>query len=119
MGEAPPTGGGAGLPPEVVQRLLTFLCGVAWIDRAVQPQERAYFQRLLERFQVSEDDARAMIRCLQSPPPPDALHVESIPAEHRRRFLAEAERVANADGRITPGERLVIEKLRKAILGGR
>ena len=116
MAEAP---GGIDLPPDVVKRLLGFLCAVAWADRAIQPQERAYFQRLMERFQMSDVDARQLIMDLQRPPSVEALDLDSIPEEHRRRFLREAERVANADGRVTAEEKLVLKTLRQRILGGR
>jgi uncharacterized tellurite resistance protein B-like protein len=96
--------------------LMKFVCAFAWADLAVQPEERAYVERLVARLGFQPEEERQIRLWLISPPPEESVDPTTIPREHGRIFLAAIDGVVAADGVISPEERESV-RLVKELLG--
>ncbi|MAI78065.1 MAG: hypothetical protein CL917_03925 [Deltaproteobacteria bacterium] len=79
-------------------QLMKFVCSFAWADLEVRPEERVFIGRLIRRLQLSPEEEIQVHGWLDVPPSPDSVDPTSIPAEHRKIFLAAIEGVIGADG---------------------
>ena len=86
-------------------RLMKFVCSFAWADLEVHPREREFVLRLVQRLELSEDEAKQVEEWLVLPPPLETVDPMQIPAAHRKLFLAAIDGVIAADGAIAPEER--------------
>ncbi len=96
-------------------RLIRFVCSFAWADLEIQPEEREYVKKLIERLELEPADRGQARQWLRVPPDAGEVDPTDIPLEHRKLFLREVEGAVAADGELAPEER---ENLRlfKALL---
>lgn len=98
-------------------RLVRFVCSFAWADLEVHATERALVSKLLDQFELDEDEKAQAERWLKLPPPPEDVDPTDIPLEHRQLFLNTILQVVGADGVVDPNEMetlSVFEKLLRA-----
>ncbi len=81
-------------------RLMRFICSFAWADLEIQPQEREFIVRMVDRLELDEEDTAEVAQWLQVPPPADDLDPEDIPREHRKLFLDAAKAMVLSDGNV-------------------
>ncbi|HEB90206.1 MAG TPA: TerB family tellurite resistance protein [Deltaproteobacteria bacterium] len=92
------------LDPSERMRLVQFVCSFAWADLEIQPEERVFISRLIQRLELDEDEDLQVQQWLDRPPSPDDLDPTSIPAAHRRFFVEAIEGLIEADGEISEEE---------------
>ncbi len=85
-------------------RLVQFVCSFAWADLEIQPEERVFISRLIQRLELGEDEDLQVQQWLDRPPSLDDLDPTSIPAAHRRFFVEAIEGLIEADGEISEEE---------------
>ena len=95
--------------------LLKFVCSFAWADLEIRPQERTFIKRLVERLELSPEEAERVGRWLELPPSPDSVDPAHIPAQHKDLFLAVLDGVIRADGEIAREEREHFALLREML----
>ena len=102
-------------------RLVEFVCSFAWADFEIQPEERAFIARLIQRLDLDEDENLQVQKWLDRPPGIDHLDPTSIPPAHRRIFVEEIEGLIAADGEIAEEEsdslEILSRKFRKLPIG--
>ncbi len=108
---------GADLDRDQKLRLAAFVCWYAWADRQIQAGERKFLNGLTQRLGLSGPDAVKVQGWLTTPPPVELSDPGRIPADLKKRFVEEAEKVVVADGRLEPAEQSAIQKLTKVLLG--
>ena len=96
-------------------RLMKFVCSFAWADLEVRPEERVFIARLIRRLELSAEEETQVHGWLDVPPAPDSVDPTSIPAEHRRIFLAAIEGVIRSDGETSPEESDNLELFRQLL----
>lgn len=84
-------------------------------DAAVTDDERAFLERLMERFGFDDDDRKAVFGAVDIGQPIDE-RLERLDQEHREQLLAELEAAAAVDGELGRGEAEILEEVR-AVLG--
>ena len=82
-------------------QLMRFVCSFAWADLDVQPEERAFVRRLVERLHLDERERAQVSRWLDVPPRPEDVDPQDVPPEHRRLFLEAARQLVAQDGVIS------------------
>jgi len=97
-------------------RLVEFVCSFAWADLEIQPEERVFISRLIQRLELDEEENLQVQQWLDRPPGIDDLDPTSIPKEHRRIFVDAVEGLISADGEISDEERDSFE-IFKQLLG--
>lgn len=93
------------LTPAERRNLMRFVCSFAWTDLKVTRQERDLVMRIVGALGLDDDEARQVAGWLETPPPPEELDPTQVPRRHRELFLAAAQQVVEADGRVVPAER--------------
>jgi uncharacterized tellurite resistance protein B-like protein len=83
-------------------------------DAAVTDEERAFLERLMDRFGFDADDRRAVFGAVDIGQPIDD-RLARLPEELRAELLAELEGAAVVDGDVGPGEAEIIEEVRRAL----
>ena len=86
-------------------QLMRFVCSFAWADLRIQPEERAFVQRIVRRLELDAAEQAAVERWLEVPPSPESVDPTLIPPAHRKLFLEAIEGVIRSDGEITAEER--------------
>lgn len=107
----------AELDTESRLRLVRFVCSFAWADLEVHASERALVTKLLDQFELDEDEKAQAERWLRLPPAPEEVDPTDIPVEHRQLFLNTMLQLVAADGVVDPNEMdtlAVFEKLLRA-----
>jgi uncharacterized membrane protein YebE (DUF533 family) len=99
--------------------LLKFLCAFAWTDLKISEHERAFVERLVQRFGLGGDDAKLVEEWLAVAPSPGSLDPSVVPLEHRRVFVDAVRALIYSDGSVDDEERANFERLRVALEGGR
>lgn len=83
-------------------------------DAQVTDEERAFLDRLMDRFGFDDDDRKAVFGAVDiGQPIDDRLAKLSAPA--KAELLAELEEAAAADGEVGRGEAEIIEEVRAAL----
>lgn len=90
-------------------RLVQFVCSFAWADFEIQPEERVFISRLIQRLELDEQEDLQIQQWLDRPPNLDDLDPTSIPPAHRRFFVEAIEGLISADGEIAEEERETFE----------
>ncbi|MCX4242222.1 tellurite resistance TerB family protein [Paraliomyxa miuraensis] len=80
-------------------------------DAAVTDDERAFLDRLMERFGFDDDDRRAVFGAVDIGQPVDE-RLERLDQEHREQLLVELEAAAAVDGEVGRGEAEIIAEVR-------
>jgi uncharacterized tellurite resistance protein B-like protein len=95
--------------------LVQFLCAFAWTDLEVTDRERRFVKRLVERAELSGDDAKQVEEWLAVAPSPGSVDPKRVPAEHRRLFFDAVRAMVYMDGKVDDEERESLERLRIAL----
>ena len=95
--------------------LLKFVCSFAWADLEIRPQERSFIERLVERLELSPEEAERVGGWLELPPSPDAVDPSQIPHLHKELFLEVMDGVIRTDGEIAVEEREHFALLREML----
>lgn len=86
------------------RNLLQFVCSFAWTDLRVTQAERDLVMRIAGRLGLSDAEFAEVKQWLVVPPKVEELDPALIPREHREMFLAAAEMIVQADGKVVPAE---------------
>ena len=65
-------------------QLMKFVCSFAWADLRIQPEERAFVQRMVSRLELDSDEVEGW---LDVPPSPESIDPTMISPGHRKLFL--------------------------------
>lgn len=95
--------------------LLKFVCAFAWTDLQIQPGERKFVERLMDRMQLGPEARAEAQQYLHVAPSPQDTRPELVPPEHRRIFLDAVRALIYADGSVDEEERSHFEKLARAL----
>lgn len=98
-------------------RLMEFVCSFAWADLEIQPEERVFIARLIQKLKLDEGEDLQVQRWLERPPGIDQIDPTSIPAAHRRVFLEEIEGLIAADGEVSEEESDSLEIFKQLLVG--
>jgi hypothetical protein len=85
-------------------RLMRFVCSFAWADLEVQPEERAFLTRLIERLHLDPAERAQVLQWVVLPPRAEEVDPQDIPLEHRKVFLDAIRQVVGQDGVIDDAE---------------
>ena len=83
---------------------MRFVCSFAWADLEIRPEERQFVADLVERLDLSAEEARRVRGWLEVPPAPHEVDPNDVPVEHRSLFLEAARRVIGQDGEVNEEE---------------
>jgi hypothetical protein len=83
-------------------------------DAAVTDDERAFLERLMDRFDFDADDRRAVLGAVDIGQPIDD-RLARLDEEHRAELLAELEAAAAVDGVVGRGEAEILDEVRRAL----
>jgi uncharacterized tellurite resistance protein B-like protein len=95
--------------------LLQFLCAFAWTDMQVNANERKFIERLMTRFDLSEEDRDQVGEWLALAPAPSSVEPNRVPVEHRHTFVEAVRALIYSDGGVDVEEREHFEKLKQAL----
>ncbi len=96
-------------------QLMKFVCSFAWADLEIRPEERAFIGRLVGGLDLDPDEEVQVQQWLEVPPALDGLDPTTIPAAHRRLFIAAIEGVIESDGRLALEESESLEVFRQLL----
>ena len=85
-------------------RLMKFVCSFVWADLTVQPEERAFVERLIRKLRLDAVEAHRVHEWLQVPPRAEEVDPQDVPLEHRRLFLEAVRQTVGTDGVISDDE---------------
>lgn len=83
-------------------------------DAAVTDDERAFLEKLFDRFEFSAEDRQAVFNSVDIGQPVDD-RLAKLDAEHRGLLVQELEQAALADGEIGPAEAAIIDQVKQAL----
>lgn len=83
-------------------------------DAKVTDEERDFLERLMDRFGFDAADRQAVFNGVDIGDPVDS-RVASLTPDLRAGLVAELEAAATIDGDVAPGERAVLEDVRRAL----
>lgn len=83
-------------------------------DAAVTDDERAFLERLMDRFAFDADDRRAVFGAVDIGQPIDD-RLARLDEGHRAELLAELEAAAAVDGEVGRGETEILDEVRRAL----
>lgn len=83
-------------------------------DAAVTDDERAFLERLFDRFGFDDDDRKAVFGAVDIGQPIDE-RLARLSEEAKAKLLVELEQAAAIDGEIGRGEAEIIEEVRAAL----
>jgi uncharacterized tellurite resistance protein B-like protein len=98
-------------------RLLRVLTAAAWVDGEVQAEERAFFEKLLDKFPIPKDEREIAMAYLDEPPHPAEVDPMKIPPEHRETLVKLVREVVGADSTVDPQEQQAVQDLEELLLG--
>ena len=105
------------LDPAARMDLMRFVCSFAWTDLRVQQSERDLVMRVAGSLGLSDAEVRQVAAWLRVPPRAEEVDPMAVPREHREAFLAVADAVAKADGKVVPAERDALGLFRDLLKG--
>ena len=94
------------MSPEEQAKIIELVEAVIGADGVIVDEERAFLQRVLERFRISADDRPAGIA--PSAPGRATLTLRSLPPDTQVRVMALLVDAAVADGCVSPEERAML-----------
>ena len=94
------------LSTEDRRKLLRLVCSFAWVDHDVDPDERKFILKLIERMDLSELDRRDAIAWLDEQVTAEELAgaVHDVPDAHKRLFVDMARELIKSDNTIADDE---------------
>ena len=95
--------------------ILRFLCGLAWADDWVTPNERAYLLNLAQWMQLSDTEMRQVASWLDRPPENVQLDGSALSDADREALFQQALILFGADGNVSLDEQQVIATLRQML----
>lgn len=95
--------------------LMKFVCSFAWADLEIQPEERTFVAKMIEKLGL-EEDRKLIEEWLKSPPPPEEVDPTRVPRAHRELFLEAARGVIAADDVIDEAEAENLELLEQLLV---
>jgi uncharacterized tellurite resistance protein B-like protein len=98
-------------------RLLRVLTAAAWVDGEVQAEERAFYERLLDKLALPKDERDIAEGYLEKPPHPAEVDPMKIPPEHRETLVKLIWQLVGADSNMDPHELQTIRDLEELLLG--
>jgi len=92
-----------------------FLCGVAWADASIDPEERAYILNLAELMGLTEPERKSVEGWLALPPDPHDIAPSRLSDEDKHNLILQALILVNIDGQVTSHEGRLIKLLSKML----
>jgi hypothetical protein len=83
----------------------------------VQAEERAFFEKLLDKGPIPEDERAIAMGYLDKPPHPAEVDPMKIPPEHRETLVKLVREVVGADSTVDPQEQQAVQDLEELLLG--
>ena len=91
-------------------RLLRVLTAAAWVDGEVQPEERAFFEKLLSKLPIGKDERDVAMGYLDKPPHPAEVDPMKIPPEHRETLVKLVWQLVGADSNMAGEQKTYIRE---------
>ena len=85
-------------------KLMRFVCAFAWADLKVADEERLFVSGLMQKLDLSDNEAAEVAGWMTHPPAPEDVDPMEIPLEHKELFLAAVREMVRADGEIAKHE---------------
>jgi len=98
-------------------RLLRIVAASAWVDGEVHDTERAFVKKLLDRLPVADDERKATLGYLDTPPHPAEIDPNKLPHELRETLVSLVKEMIAADSDTTDTERETVQHLEELLLG--
>jgi uncharacterized tellurite resistance protein B-like protein len=98
-------------------RLLRVLTAAAWVDGEVQPEERALYEKLLDKMPLDKAERETALGYLEKPPHPAEADPMKIPPEHRETLVKLVWQIVGADSNVDPAELEAVRDLEALLLG--
>jgi uncharacterized tellurite resistance protein B-like protein len=98
-------------------RLLRVLTAAAWVDGEVQAEERAFYEKLLDKLSVGKDERDAAMGYLEKPPHPAEVDPMKIPPEYREALVKLIWQIVGADKDVGEHEHETVKHLEELLLG--
>lgn len=98
-------------------RLLRVLTAAAWVDGEVQPEERAFYEKLLDKMSLPKDEHDIAMGYLDKPPHPAEADPMKIPPDHRETLVKLVWQLVGADSNVDPAELEAVRDLEELLLG--
>jgi uncharacterized tellurite resistance protein B-like protein len=98
-------------------RLLRVLTAAAWVDGEVQPEERAFYEKLLDKLTTGKDERATAMAYLDKPPHPAEVDPMKIPPEHRETLVKLIWQLVGADSTVGEHELQAVRDLEELLLG--
>jgi uncharacterized tellurite resistance protein B-like protein len=92
-------------------RLLRIVAAAAWVDGEVQPDERAFVEKLLAKLPMALDEKDIALGYLDKAPHPAEIDPTKVPPEHREALMKLVWQVLGADGQMTDDEQTAAQEL--------
>lgn len=96
-------------------RLMKFVCSFAWADLEIQPSEREFVGKLVDKLDFDEDEKTMVEGWLRVPPRPEEVDPMQIPSAHRQLFLDTARAMIVVDGRVDAEEQENLDLLEQLV----
>ena len=98
-------------------RLLRILTAAAWVDGEVQAEERAFFERLLDKLAVGKDERDVAMSYLEKAPHPAEVDPMKVAPEHREALVKLVWQLVGADSNVGEHELQTVRDLEELLLG--
>jgi uncharacterized tellurite resistance protein B-like protein len=98
-------------------RLLRVLTAAAWVDGDVQPEERAFYEKLLDKLPIGKDERDIAMGYLDKAPHPAEVDPMKIPPEHRETLVKLIWQLVGSDANMHPDELQAVRDLEELLLG--
>jgi uncharacterized tellurite resistance protein B-like protein len=98
-------------------RLLRVVTALAWVDGEIHEKEQAFFERLLDKLKLPEDERTIARGYLEKPPHPAEADPTKIPPEYREALVKLAWQMVGADEDVDDDEMAAVRELEALLLG--
>ena len=97
-------------------QLLKFVCAAVWADLEVSATEKTFTLSLALRLGLPEDEVGKVRQWLETPPLPEEVDPNLVPAEHRRIFLDAIQEALESDHVVDAPEHETLRLLRELLV---
>ncbi len=91
------------------------LVPVAWADGRYADREKQAMEALLDAYQATDDEKKAVLEYAAKPRTLDDIHLQDLSAEDRRTLLQHAVLLCWSDGDYSASERAFVQSLAKKL----